>query len=181
MMFLTLEDRTGRVEVTVFPSAYEQGCVGLEKDAVVLVRGRAEGDYRAGDSPDARPTPKLLASAVARSEDAEAVARLLNAKPRRPRPGNGRRPREEKRPAPPRRQVHIQVQAAEVDTGMLAKLRQLLVRHQGDRPVLLHMNQGGEGSTLALGRHFAVADGPELRQAVEGLLGEGTIWTEPVQ
>ena len=184
MMFLTLEDRTGRVEVTVFPSAYEQGCAGLEKDAVVLVRGRAEGDYRRDDSPEARPTPKLLASAVARQGDEEALNRLLNIKARRRGRNNhtnNHREAGERRKAPARAQVHIRLPAAYAETGVLAALRQLLVRHRGERLVLLHMPEERQGATLALGRLFAVADGPELKQAVEGLLGEGTIWTETVQ
>src|SRR3970040_2511202 len=42
MAFLTLEDLTGSVEVIVFPKTYEQNAFLLKRDAILLVRGRAD-------------------------------------------------------------------------------------------------------------------------------------------
>jgi DNA polymerase-3 subunit alpha len=72
MMFLTLEDRTGSVEVTVFPDLYERRGAGIAKDSVVLVRGRAEASYRAEEG-EPRPGAKVLASDVALLSDQQAV------------------------------------------------------------------------------------------------------------
>src|SRR3970040_1489584 len=42
MAFLTLEDLTGSMEVIVFPKTYEQNAFLLKRDAILVVRGRAD-------------------------------------------------------------------------------------------------------------------------------------------
>jgi DNA polymerase-3 subunit alpha len=80
MMFITLEDRTGSVEVTVFPDLYERRGSGISKDSVVLVRGRAEAPYRAEEG-EPRAVAKVVASDVALLSDQQAVDALRSARP----------------------------------------------------------------------------------------------------
>ncbi|HET8706983.1 MAG TPA: OB-fold nucleic acid binding domain-containing protein, partial [Pseudomonadales bacterium] len=49
MAFLTLDDRSGRVEVSVFGEVYEQNKAALEKDGVVVVEGEASIDDFSGN------------------------------------------------------------------------------------------------------------------------------------
>jgi DNA polymerase III alpha subunit len=85
MMFLTLEDRTGSVEVTVFPDLYERRGSGISKDSVVLVRGRAEAPYRTEEGVsgqgETRAVAKVVASHIALLSDQQAVDALRIARP----------------------------------------------------------------------------------------------------
>jgi DNA polymerase-3 subunit alpha len=55
MLFVTIEDLTGLVEVIVFPKVYERNAALLREDAIVLIRGRVS--YKDED-------PKIVADEV---------------------------------------------------------------------------------------------------------------------
>jgi DNA polymerase-3 subunit alpha len=98
MAFLTLDDLTGTVEITVFPDVYEKSKALLQQDAIVLVKASVDfGDFRGklpsptggGDDEEKeeKPEAKLLAIAIAPIDDGAAIQEMQRATSRRR--GNG--------------------------------------------------------------------------------------------
>jgi DNA polymerase-3 subunit alpha len=195
MMFLALEDMTGSVEITVFPDAYERCGGEVAAGAIALVRGRVERTRRGGDQAEGRGAmARMVAFEVALLDDAEAVKALHAATPRRSRGGgnhanqadhanrsNNTAPAPTAAPAPravPRERIHIRLPTAQAETNLLQQLKQLLRRHRGDNPVLLHLLDGKSETNLALPRGYAVAASEALYKEIETFLGEGAVWRE---
>jgi len=195
MMFLALEDMTGSVEVTVFPDAYERCGGEVAAGAIALVRGKVERSRRGGDQAEGKGAmARMVAFEVALLDDAEAVKALHAATPRRSRGGsnhanhaNHANRAKNAAPAPPatptprptpRERVHIRLPAAQAETDLLQELKQLLRRHRGDNPVLLHLLDEKSETNLALPRGYAVAASEALYKEIETFLGEGAVWRE---
>jgi DNA polymerase-3 subunit alpha len=194
MMFLALEDMTGSVEITVFPDAYERCGGELAPGSIALVRGRVERSRRGGDQAEAKGAlARMVAFEVALLDDTEAVKALHAATPRRTRSGGSQAnhvsrtnrtrktaaPAAEPTPRPaPRERVHIRLPAAQAETNLLHELKQLLRRHRGDNPVLLHLLDEKSETNLALPRGYAVAASETLYQEIETFLGKGAVWRE---
>jgi DNA polymerase-3 subunit alpha len=184
MAFLTLEDRTGTAEVTVFPDVFERDGSALQPDAVVLVRGKAESTIRAEEGRGGPNRAKVLASALASLDDPQRVRQRIT----RPQNGNSRaQPRAQsppgaRRPAAPAAvSLHIRVLESLADRGTLSRLRRALGEHPGELPVLLHLKGAAGETTLSLSGEFKVSGTPELNQALEALVGEGAVWIEQKQ
>ncbi len=64
MAFFTLEDTTGTVSCTIFPSAYANVRQHLEKDRIVLVQGRVSYRERVRDSEEGERTAEFLAESI---------------------------------------------------------------------------------------------------------------------
>jgi len=177
MAFLTLEDRTGTAEVTVFPDVFERDGNVLRPDAVVLVRGKLESTFRSGESGGGPSRPKVLASALAPLDEPERVTRRTsrerNAAPQS-QPGAGSRSKGARAAA----SLHIRILETLADRDTLSRLRRVLGSHPGDLPVLLHLKGAAGETTLSLSGEFKVNGAPELNQALEAVVGEGAIWTE---
>jgi DNA polymerase-3 subunit alpha len=91
MGFVTLDDLTGSLEITVFPEAYEKYGRFLTADSIVLIKGtidfgqsfKAQPALLNEDDEPERPEAKLLAIAIAPIDDAEAVLEMQRATPRK--------------------------------------------------------------------------------------------------
>jgi DNA polymerase III subunit alpha len=161
MAALQIEDLTGSVEVVVFARVFEECADALRPDAVVVVRGKVEaGRTSNGTTPaaaddddrvDLEP-PQILAEAVYAYDD--------------PRLATWRRDSI----------VHVNVSAAQM--GLLGALRVALEEHQGDCPVILHVDSGTSVDEVTLAVDFAVDPGPALERAVERLVGESSYRVE---
>ncbi len=93
MAFLTLDDLTGTIEITVFSDVYEKTKALMRQDAIVLIKGTVDlGTFVRSstneDEDDEKPDAKLLAIAIAPIDDETAIQELQRATPRR-RGGNG--------------------------------------------------------------------------------------------
>jgi DNA polymerase-3 subunit alpha len=142
MAFMTLEDRTGAVEVIVFPKTYETSHLALKRDAIVIVHGRLDvADQQVKVLADS-VTP--LAEARARRGAATVDATL-----------------------------HVLVDADRLGEDGLQRLRALLGRHPGDRPVVLTVRASGREVRMQAGGLRVTAD-PQVVDEIEGLLGPRT-------
>jgi len=189
MLFFALEDLSGTIEATMFPDACERSGSAIVIDAVVVARGRVEASYRAEEG-EGESRPRLVISAAAPLADKEAVrevqkgGRSANGRRRERREPPGARPRSEGETSrsPAERAsggpVHIRMPEERSDDQTLARLRSLIVAHEGDTEVLLHLHLAGAEHRLHLGPKFVVARSEEFSRAVEGLLGEGAVWTD---
>lgn len=93
MAFLTLDDLTGSMEITVFAEPYEKAKALLQQDAIVLIKGTVDfgtfaRNFGNDEDEEEKPEPKLLAIAIAPIENEDAIAELQRAVGRR-RGGNG--------------------------------------------------------------------------------------------
>jgi len=193
MMFLALEDMTGSIEITVFPDAYERRGGELASGSIAVVRGKVERTRRGEQGEGKSSTARMVAFDVARLDDAEAVKALHAASKRRSRvaANNSNHANQIAPAAPaaapqaappragPRERVHIRLPAAQAETDLLRQLKQLLRRHRGGQPVMLHLCENGKSEkSLALPRAFAVAASDALCREIETFLGEGAVWKE---
>ncbi|GAB6934552.1 DNA polymerase III subunit alpha [Calditerricola yamamurae] len=173
MLFLTLEDRAGRVEVVVFPDAYRRYRAVIEGAEALVIEGTV-------DRQDEQV--KLL---LRRAWDLDAVAERLRASETRgvassspvdppvspaagsPSPADASPP-----PDAEASRVYIKVPRHAQTRTHLARLKAVLALHAGTVPVVLYLEATGEAR--ALSARYAVAPSDALQAAVERLFGPGT-------
>ncbi|MDP2709949.1 MAG: DNA polymerase III subunit alpha [Solirubrobacteraceae bacterium] len=155
MMFATLDDLEGSVEILVFGKAMAEYEGALGVDAVVLVRGRV--DHKDADKTclvvqtvdPFDPTPEEIERAKA-----TAVTRALG-------------------PAP----LHVRIgDAAGLPATIIDDLKSLLANHPGESEVVLEVQMStGDPRTLKLGPSYKVGPTPTLRAELEQVLGPAAL------
>jgi DNA polymerase III subunit alpha len=147
-----LEDRTGFIEVIVWPDLYRRCMDTLVVDDPILVQGRLEaGEERA----------QIIASEV--SPLAE-VSREDRAK-RRAAAGTTAEPNG--------RQIHLHIRDQQMASEELHQLHETLRAHPGPCPVYLHLSMLEQAETvIELPAQLRVAAGRALGEEVERLFGD---------
>ena len=146
MAFVTLEDMTGTVEVTVFPEPFKAAAPFLRSREPIVVRGRVDD----GDK-----------GRVVLAEDVRLLEQsLTQAAPRRA--GSAGEPTA----------CRLRVPAASDVPRTLAVLRGICEEHPGGAPVFVHVLLPTL-EVVVRSRALAVDPGPALVARVEGLLGPG--------
>ena len=143
MMFATLDDLEGQVELLVFNSAYAANADKVDVDKIVIVRGRVD-HKEAGET-------KLVAQEV---EAFEPTPRRCCGRPRR-------RPVE---PVVQRLTLHV---SAGVPEGFLEDLKEVVGHHPGDHELLLAVGE----RRLLLGPDWRVSADGACRAELAGLTG----------
>jgi DNA polymerase-3 subunit alpha len=157
MMFATLDDLEGSVEILVFGKALEAYSGTLEVDEVVLVRGRV-------DHKDAEKTCVVVQTVEPFRPSAEEVAAA----------------REEiaKVPVGPE-PVLVRLDAARLPATVLEELKQVIGDFPGECDVILEMSTRAGRRTLRLGASYRVADTTTLRAELAGLFGPALVTAAP--
>jgi DNA polymerase-3 subunit alpha len=151
MMFATLDDLEGSVEVLIFNRVLEEhGDLGV--DEIVLVRGKIDhGDK--GTS--------LVATTVERFEPtAEEVETAREAAARGP-----------ALPQP----LHVMLDAARLPVSVIDELKHVFGNHTGETEVVLDILTSTGPRTLRLGAGYRVAPTPSLRAELEHILGPAAV------
>ena len=149
MMFATLDDLEGSVEVLVFGKALAAGEDALAPDSVVLVRGRV-------DHKDREKTC-LVAQQIDRFEPtAEEVQKADEEEAKRVRTPS---------------LLRLRLTASALPEGVLKELRELLAGFPGDSEVLIELATTGGERRLRLGSDFRVGRSAALHAELEELLG----------
>ena len=143
MMFATLDDLEGQVEMLVFNSAYAQNADKVDVDRIVLVRGRV-------DHKDAGET-KLIAQEVELFE---------------PSPEEVLRAAEEAATEPVVRRLTLHVSPG-VPDSFLEELKEVVGHHRGDHEILLAVGE----RRLVLGTDWRVSADSACRAELSGLAG----------
>jgi len=148
-----LEDRTGFVEVLVWPDLYRRCMETLVVDDPILVQGRLEvGEERV----------QIIASEVT-------PLAQVSREPRKAR-GTEMASRAEESNG---QEVHVYLRGPEVTSEELRQLHDALVEHPGPCPVYLHLLLPEQAETvIELPIHLRVASGRALSEAVERLFGD---------
>jgi len=204
MAFVTLEDATGSVEVTVFPSVYERCRALLHADGIVLVEGRVsvqeeqpkvladnvrtvekEADAPGDVEPAAEEEQDAVEVPVMGAARELAAARAAAGEAPEDGGGGGDEGADEGADgsedrgvdAGRNKEVHLNLGAAAGNKGALLELREILGRSPGDSPVYLHLPEWG---TVLAGRKYWVTwDDEALAQGVEHVLGPDSMRVEP--
>src|SRR5215213_3188149 len=143
MMFATLDDLEGQVELLVFNSAYAANADKVDVDKIVIVRGRVD-HKEAGET-------KLVAQEVEPFEPSEEeVVRAAEAAPAEP----------------VARRLTIQV-SPDVPETFLEDLREVVSHHRGEHELLLTVGE----RQLLLGPDFRVSADGACRAELAGLTG----------
>ena len=149
MVFATLDDLEGRVELIVFAKSLESNEQVIATDAVVLVRGRVDHKDR-GET-------KLVVQEAERfepSSDEVAVAR--------------EKARKLAEPA----QVTLRLDATRFGPAIVEELKSVFANFPGDAEVVLVMSTRGGTRRLRFGKGYRVAPSAGLRAELEELLNQ---------
>jgi DNA polymerase-3 subunit alpha len=154
MMFATLDDLEGSVEILVFGKALAEYEGALGVDSVVVVRGKV-------DHKDADKTCLVVQSVEPFVPTPEEIARAKATAATR-----------KVGPLP----LHVRLDAAALPATIIDDLKHLLANFPGESDVLLEVQMsGGDPRTLKLGPSYKVAPTPTLRAELEHVLGPGSL------
>ncbi|HEX4109200.1 MAG TPA: OB-fold nucleic acid binding domain-containing protein, partial [Solirubrobacteraceae bacterium] len=157
MMFATLDDLEGAVEVLVFGKALAEYEGALGVDEVVLVRGRVDHKEAGKTCVVAQsvdpfaPTDQEIAKAGEQAARAAAAAAAAN------------------------RPLRVRVDAAQLPASFISELRQVLESFPGPAEVVLEMATGTGERRLRLGEAWRVSPGPMLAAELEQVLGPAAL------
>jgi DNA polymerase-3 subunit alpha len=148
MMFATLDDVEGQVEMLVFKADQAESAGIIETDAVVLVRGRIDHKER-GET-------KLVVQEAERFEpDGEEIAQAAAA-------ANA-----------PTEPLRLTIDATSLRRpGMFDQLKEVFEHHKGEADVHLAIRgEGGEPTEIKLGNGYRVRPSSGLRAELDQVLG----------
>ena len=187
----TLEDFEGMIDCFVFSELYQKRRACVQKDALVIIRGRTSEREGKGTTiiadevialsdelpmPSEEKDPWDIAAAPSEAPAAPARAPASAA----PAPARASEPATApaRGPAPPPESdtLHIEVEVESLDGDRLAALRDLLADRAGSVPVTLHLREGsGETAHLRLNDFLVRAD-EALVEAVRQCLPGAEVW-----
>jgi DNA polymerase III subunit alpha len=148
MMFATLDDLEGSIEVLIFGKALAEYEGALGVDEVVLVRGRVDhGDK--GTSLIAQTVEPFRPSAEEVDAAREAAALL----PQGPQP------------------LTVRLDATVLPASIIDELKHVFGNHAGDCEVVLAIHTSDGARTLRLGEGYRVSETPSLRAELQSILG----------
>ncbi|MDP3965057.1 MAG: DNA polymerase III subunit alpha [bacterium] len=159
MLFVTLEDTTGSVELLVFPSVLQSNPAVWQEDRPLAVSGKLS---------DKDDDHKLLVDTAAELKIENALEILQSLKSASP-----RRRRSDRQPAAsPFGTIFIQVPGS-ANREIYDKLKATLLNHPGQSPVYLVINRS-DGQRV-IKTEITTRRSQDLTQAVESLIGENSI------
>jgi DNA polymerase-3 subunit alpha len=150
MMFATLDDVEGQVEMIVFHSAFASNAETIAADAVLIVKGRVDHKER-GET-------KLIVQEAEVFEPApEEIRKAASAASR------------------PTEPLVLRVSAADFPPTLLEELKLVFDHFPGDTEVLLEMQTREGPRRLRFGSEYRVRDSTALRAELDGVLGPGVM------
>ncbi len=163
MMFATLDDLEGSVEILVFGKALAEHEAALAVDQVVLVRGRV-------DHKEAGKTCLVVQSAETFAPSEQELADARAAYRSRETLASGEHPRFGQRAAAPTRPVCLRVDAAKLPASVIDELKHVIGNFPGPAEVVLEMDTSTGPRRLRFGDAYRVAPTPTLRAELEQVL-----------
>jgi DNA polymerase-3 subunit alpha len=147
MMFATLDDVEGQVEMLVFKADQSESAAVIEPDAIVVVRGRL-------DHKDRGETKLVVQEAERFEPDAAEIAAA---------------PAVASAPSGP---FEVEIEAALLTVALVDELKAVLEHHKGDAEVHLAIRNGAaEPRRFLLGEGYRVRPSGRLQSELDHLLG----------
>jgi DNA polymerase-3 subunit alpha len=150
MMFATLDDVEGQVEMLVFKADQAESAEVIAPDAIVLVRGRL-------DHKDRGETKLVVQEAQRFEPDSEEIATAT------------------KVAVVPAGPFELTIDAAALSPELFAELKAVFEHHRGDADVHLVMRTSEGSKTLRCGSEFRVRPSSHLRNEVDQVLGASAL------
>ncbi len=151
MMFATLDDVEGQVEMLVFKADQAESAAVIAPDAIVVVRGRL-------DHKDRGETKLVVQEAERFEPDANEIARAAKAT----RASSG--------------PLRLVIDATAFENGLVEELKTVFEHHKGEADVHLAIRTGqGEPKEIKLGDGYKVNPSSGLRAELDHLLGTAAI------
>jgi DNA polymerase-3 subunit alpha len=151
MMFATLDDVEGQVEMLVFKADQSESAAVIEPDAIVVVRGRL-------DHKDRGETKLVVQEAQRFEPDAAEIAAA---------------PTVSSAPSGP---FEVEVEAAILTLAMVDELKAVLEHHKGEAEVHLAIRNGSaEPRRFLLGEGYRVRPSGRLRSELDHVLGTAAL------
>jgi DNA polymerase-3 subunit alpha len=152
MMFATLDDLEGSIEVLIFGKALAEYEGALGVDEVVIVRGRVDhGDK--GTSLIAQSVDPFTPTA----EEVEAAREAAALQPAEPQP------------------LTVQLDATALPASIIDELKHVFGNHAGESEVVLAIQTSAGPRTLRLGEGYRVKETPSLRAELQSILGPAAL------
>jgi DNA polymerase III subunit alpha len=152
MMFATLDDLEGAIEVLIFGKALAEYEGALGVDEVVLVRGRVDhGDK--GTSLIAQTVEPFRPS----PEEVDAAREAAALLPQAPQP------------------LTVRLDATVLPASVIDELKHVFGNHAGESEVVLDIQTSAGSRTLRLGEGYRVNETPSLRAELQSILGPAAL------
>jgi len=152
MMFATLDDLEGSIEVLIFGKALAEYEGALGVDEVVLVRGRVDhGDK--GTSLIAQTVDPFTPTA----EEVESAREAAALQPQGPQP------------------LTVRLDATALPASIIDELKHVFGNHAGHSEVVLDIQTSAGARTLRLGEGYRVNETPSLRAELQSILGPAAL------
>jgi DNA polymerase-3 subunit alpha len=147
MLFVTLEDLTGSVEVTAFPRLFREISPHLEKEGVLILKGKVnQGDEQV----------KVLAEKFVAFLERESL--------------------ETKKRAESKKEVFLDLTIPkDADYDLLMKVKRELETYPGRSPVTIYLALNGKRVVMAPSRKYWVRNDARLLTRLKELLGKGNV------
>jgi DNA polymerase-3 subunit alpha len=149
MMFATLDDVEGQVEMLVFKADESENAQVIAPDAIVVVRGRL-------DHKDRGETKLVVQEAQRFEPDSDEIAR-----------GN--------KGAVPAGPFRVEIDPSRLDAGLVDELKAVLEHHKGDAEVHLVLETSEGPKSLRLGDGFRVRPSSGLMAEIDHVLGQAAL------
>ena len=153
MMFATLDDVEGQVEMLVFKADEAESAAVIQPDAIVLVRGRI-------DHKDRGETKLVVQEAQRFEPDAEEIAR-----------GD----KVAAAAAVPAGPFELTIDAASWSDALLEELKAVFEHHKGEAELHLLVDAGSEQTRLRAGKEFCVRPSSHLRAELGHVLSSNAM------
>jgi DNA polymerase III subunit alpha len=150
MMFATLDDVEGQVEMLVFKADESENATVIAPDAIVLVRGRL-------DHKDRGETKLVVQEAQRFEPDSDEISR-----------GN-------KVATVPSGPFTVEVDPSRLDAGLVDELKAVLEHHKGDADVHLVMQTSEGPKSLRLGADYRVRPSSGLLAEIDHVLNQAAL------
>jgi len=158
MMFATLDDLEGSVELVIFGKALASSEDAVANDTIVLVRGRVDHKDRDKTCVIAQQIDRFEPSAEEVQEAAEEA---------------------EKRAAALPSVLRLRLDATALPASVLVELKDVLAGFPGEAEVVIELATSVGERCLKLGTDFRVTRGAALHAELDALLGEAMLGQEP--
>jgi len=155
MAFLTIEDLTGMIDVTLFPRTYKEYKNELAEERIIVVKGRANHRERPTNEDDGNQEVGVIG---------EVVTVVSNGN------GNGNGKSKEN----VQKTLNLCVESA--DKECLKSLKALLGTNSGDCKVIFHLPANGQLRKVSV--DMPVDPSSRLISQIESLLGKEAVWIE---
>jgi DNA polymerase-3 subunit alpha len=156
MMFATLEDLTGSVELVIFSDTIDECAEAIEKDSVVLVKGNVDQKEGGQRSIVARSVIRFAPSAREMASAEQQVAKLPIA----------------------HNVFRLRLDATVLPPTAIGDLREVLGNFPGESDVVVELHTSGGPRQLKLGNDFRVSRSAGLHAELEARFGAAILAPE---